>query len=545
MTKGQKEKGKKEVLVGSFFREITVWKTGKHGGSTVVNGMTAAIVLMTVCAVNVFAMGEATEASTIDVKPASQREVRPAVFAGQWYPFGKEKLERLVDGYLNGAKGLPKAEGRLIGIVSPHAGFVYSGPVAAYGYRLLKESGQKIKTVIIIGPSHRSPLSCVSVNNVQDYRTPLGVLANDKQLAEQIIRASNGKFRYVPRAHEREHSLESQLPFLQRSLKTGCKIVPVLLNDASQAEQLASILTKLLSDRDDVIIIASSDMSHFRPYDEAQRIDEASFKVLERLDIAALEKGLVSGTIELCGGAAVLTLAKVAKGLGAKAMVGLKLANSGDTAGGKDAVVGYCSLAVSIPSGKMKVNDRSTGMDEQLSDAEKQQLLAIARDTIVEYVRHRRVPKVEVDSKRLKMQRGAFVTIKRHGSLRGCIGRFSPVSEPLYKIVQQMAVAAATQDPRFPPMSLSETSDMDIEISVLSDLSKIDSIDEIEVGVHGLEIEQGPFRGVLLPQVATENGWDKITFLEQTCRKAGLPKDAYKKGATIYVFSAQVFGEKD
>ena len=504
-----------------------------------------AITLIAACAVNVHGREEATESNSAEVKPAPKQDVRPAAFAGQWYPLEKEKLARTVDGYLSNVKALPPAKGRLIGIVSPHAGFVYSGPVAAYGYRLLKESGKKITTVILVGPSHRFPLGNASVNNVQNYRTPLGMLENDNELANHIIRSSGGMFQYSPRAHAREHSLESQLPFLQRSLKTGFKIVPILVNETSQVERLASILTKVLSDRDDVIIIASSDMSHFRPYSEARRIDEESFKVLERLDINALEKGLTNGEIRLCGGAAVLTLAKVAKALGAEGMMALEYANSGDTAGGRDSVVGYCSLAVSIPLGKMEANNRSADMDEQLSDSEKQQLLAIAGDTIVEYVTHRRVPKVEVDSERLKLRRGAFVTIKRHGSLRGCIGRFSPVSEPLYRIIQQMAIAAATQDPRFPPMSKSETNDMAIEISVLSDLTKIDSIDEIEVGIHGLEIERGPFRGVLLPQVATENGWDKTTFLEQTCRKAGLPKDAYKKGATIYVFSAQVFGEKD
>jgi len=131
------------------------------------------------------------------------------------------------------------------------------------------------------------------------------------------------------------------------------------------------------------------------------------------------------------------------------------------------------------------------------------------------------------------------------GMLRGCIGRFSPVSEPLYAIVQEMAVAASTQDPRFRPVSLSETEDMDIEISVLSELKKIDDISEIKVGVHGIEIQKGHNRGVLLPQVATEQGWDRTEFLENTCRKASLPRDAYKKGAAIYIFSAQVFGEKD
>ena len=534
------------MAIHNLFLSITRSKLARGGGSIPAALAILFISLMLFSVVSAFGMGEAPNGSPTPAAPASQRELRPAVFAGQWYPAGEEELARLVDGYLNDVKGLPKAEGRLIGIVSPHAGFVFSGPVAGYGYRLLKESGQSVKTVILVGPSHHSPLGGVSVNNVQDYRTPLGVLENDKELANLIITASDGAFRFLPQAHAQEHSLESQLPFLQRSLPSGFKIVPILLNEPSQADKLARVLAKILSEREDVLIIASSDMSHFHPYDDARRIDEASFRTLEKLDVEALEKGLNSGEIQLCGGAGVLALAKVAKALGGKGMVGLKLANSGDTAGGKDSVVGYCSLAVSLPSGKMSMNQRSsTDMGEQLSDNEKKRLLAIARDTIVEYVTNHRVPKVEIDSDRLKMRRGAFVTIKRHGDLRGCIGRFSPVSEPLFKIVQQMAVAAATQDPRFSPMSASEVSDMEIEISVLSDLSKIKSIDEIEVGVHGIEIEQGQFRGVLLPQVATENGWNKTTFLEQTCRKAGLPKDAYKKGAVIYIFSAQVFGEKD
>ena len=503
-----------------------------------------AILLVAVMPCAVFGAGESVSKKG-GAKPPVKSELRLPAFAGQWYPAGRDDLARMVDGFMEAAKGLPKVKGRLIGLVSPHAGFVFSGPVAAFGYKLLAESGQKVGTVILIGPSHRFPLDGVSVNNVQDYQTPLGVIKNDRKLADEIIKASDGEFQYVPQAHAREHSLEAQLPFLQRSLKKGFKIVPILVNYPTFSARLASVLTKVVSRRKDVIIVASSDMSHYHPYAESRRMDLRTFEILKKLDVKALRKMVSGRETYLCGGAAVLTLAEVARSLGAKSMMGLKYLNSGDTSGHKEAVVGYCSVAVSIPAGKIKQENRSTGMNEQLNDSEKKELLSIARETIREYVRHHRVPKVEVHSERLKMRRGAFVTIKRHGSLRGCIGRFSPVSEPLYMIVQEMAVAAATQDPRFPPMSASETEDMQIEISVLSDLSKIKSIDEIKVGVHGLEIEKGLFRGVLLPQVATEYGWDRTTFLEQTCRKAGLPSDAYKKGATIYVFTAQVFGDKD
>lgn len=486
-------------------------------------------------------LGESKPADSSAVKA-----VKKPVFADdRWYSSNPDTLARDVDGYISGAKSAPKTEGRLLGLIAPHAAYVYSGPVAGCSYRCLKECGQPVNTVILIGPSHRFPLDRVSVNNVQDYETPLGVVQNDRELGDKVIAASGGAFRYQSRAHEMENSLETQLPFLQRSLPSGFRIVPILINDTSQSQHLASILKEAVTRRGDVIVIASSDMSHYKPYEQANRIDGASLTVMESLDVAALRSGLDERKIELCGGAAVLTLEMIAKELGAQEMKRLCFANSGDTAGGKDAVVGYCSHAVFVPVAGGESKKRSTDMEGMLSDDEKRHLLKLARDTITEYVGRGRVPEFETSSPDLLKRQGAFVTIKRQGMLRGCIGRFSPVSEPLYKIVQKMAIAAATQDTRFRPMSRSETSDMTLEISVLSDLKEIDDIDEIQVGVHGLEIAKGPYRGVLLPQVATEHGWDRKTFLEQTCRKAGLPQNAYITGAKIYVFSAQVFGEED
>ena len=182
-------------------------------------------------------------------------------------------------------------------------------------------------------------------------------------------------------------------------------------------------------------------------------------------------------------------------------------------------------------------------MNNQLSTTEKNLLLKIARESIVNYIMKGSKPALDVSSEGLLTKQGCFVTIKHKGNLRGCIGQFTS-DKPLCQLVQEMAIAAATHDPRFYPMVVEDLQNFDLEISILSPLKKIDSIDEIEVGVHGLYIEKNSYRGVLLPQVATEYGWDRYTFLSQTCLKAGLDKEAWKDDADIHIFSAQVIEEK-
>ncbi len=179
-----------------------------------------------------------------------------------------------------------------------------------------------------------------------------------------------------------------------------------------------------------------------------------------------------------------------------------------------------------------------------LTGEEKKALLKLARRTIETYLREGRIPAYEPPSRGLLTQRGAFVTLHKDSRLRGCIGTFLS-TRPLYQTVQEMAVAAATQDPRFPPLTLEELPEVEIEISVLSPLKRIEDVKEVEVGRHGLYIVKGLNRGVLLPQVATEQGWDRETFLAHTCLKAGLPPDAWKEGADIYTFTADVFSESD
>ena len=182
-------------------------------------------------------------------------------------------------------------------------------------------------------------------------------------------------------------------------------------------------------------------------------------------------------------------------------------------------------------------------MADLLTKKEQRELLKIARETITAYVGKGETPAVETASRGLNLETGCFVTIKQHGHLRGCIGNFVS-DKPLYRLVQEMAVSAATRDPRFYPMKQADLAAFELEISVLSALERISSIDEIKVGRHGLYLVKNSSRGVLLPQVATEYGWDRETFLRHTCLKAGLPENAWKKDCEIYIFSALVFGEK-
>nr|HID59222.1 AmmeMemoRadiSam system protein A [Desulfobacterales bacterium] len=180
----------------------------------------------------------------------------------------------------------------------------------------------------------------------------------------------------------------------------------------------------------------------------------------------------------------------------------------------------------------------------ELTLSEKKVLLEVARKAIAARLTWKKFTVPDNPQGGLLSQRGAFVTLHKKGALRGCIGVFTS-DKPLYRTVQEMALAAAFEDPRFAPLTREELDEIDIEISVLSPLKRIDDLKSIEVGKHGLYIVKGLNRGVLLPQVASEHNWDRETFLTQTCYKAGLPGDCWKGDCEVYTFTAQIFGEKD
>ncbi len=464
-------------------------------------------------------------------EPVSQVK-RPA-FAGSFYPADKLSLQVLVDAYLkNARKDLPDVPPGVFAIIAPHAGYVYSGKAAAYSYNTIRAAG--FKTVVLLGSSHRSSFNGIALYPSGAWETPLGRVNIDSVMARKLASLS-GNIRSLPAAFSEEHSLEVQLPFLQRTLK-DFKIVPLLTGamEKEDIQALAGALTPVLKQhKGRVLLVVSSDMSHYHPYSEAVRIDSSTMRLIGELNWEGLLDGINRKENELCGAPAVIAAMMAAAKMGGQAQP-LHYSNSGDTAGDKSKVVGYGSVAFWQPDGKG---------GSPLRDTEKKRLLSIARKTLEEYVSSRTVPAIDIREPRLLERSGVFVTLNMHGQLRGCIGYIKPVA-PLYRSVTEMTVAAASNDLRFRPVTKDELKNITIEISVLSPLKLISSINEIRVGTHGLYIVKGDNGGLLLPQVASQYRWSREEFLQNTCVKAGLPENAWKdKETKIYVFSAQIFSE--
>jgi len=490
------------------------------------------------------------KAKTDAGKPGA--DVRQPVVAGRFYPDDAEALADQVDGFLSQVPEEPLSGG-IIALVAPHAGYVFSGQVAAYAYKQLE--GKVFDTVILLGPSHRASFSGASVYDRGGYQTPLGVVAVNEEMARRVMSLHEG-FGHIPQAHAAEHSLEVQLPFLQRVLDEF-RILPIVFGPRSSFRELKSMaqaIAQVAGQDRGVLLVASTDMSHYPPYEEACRVDKATLSVLESLNPEALADNEARWLKEnvpelhctLCGLNAVMVAMIAAETLGADGVKVLKYANSGDVPmGDRGAVVGYCAVAFYQEDGEAAVKKMSLDdLGQDLSRQEQGELLKIARESIAEGLEGKRSLPPESSYPKLMERRGAFVTLRKDGGLRGCIGRFQP-DIPLCQTVAQMAQAAAFSDSRFPPLSLEELDEIEIEISVLSPLKEISSIDEIQLGKHGIWITRGAHSGCFLPQVATETGWSKQEFLEHCCRdKAFLPKDAYLDEDThISVFTAQVFHE--
>jgi len=466
--------------------------------------------------------------------------VREPAVAGAFYPGTEETLRATVTDLLEKAEP-PVVEGKILALISPHAGYVYSGAVAANGYKLI--AGRTFDAVVLVAPSHHVYFPGSSVYRQGPYRTPLGLIEVDKDLAEAIASA-DPSISFKPEAHRQEHSLEVQLPFLQIAVP-GLKIVPIIMADQSyeNCERLAAAIAGAAEGRD-VLLVASSDLSHFHAYDEAVAMDQVVIDDVLNYDCEALARDLGTGKCEACGGGPVITVMLAAKKLGATRAIKLAYANSGDVTGDKSGVVGYLSAAI-VDDGNP---GEHVGVDLGLRHEEKAELLRLARKSIEARLRNQEPPELPRETldahPLLTEERGAFVTLTIDGRLRGCIGNIRGVA-PLASTISRMAVSAATEDPRFPALQAREIDKVAIEISVLTPLEKISDPEEIEVGRDGLYLEKGMNRGLLLPQVATEYGWDRYRFLDQTCLKAGLPEGAWKKGADIYIFSAQIFNEAE
>ncbi len=452
-----------------------------------------------------------------------------------FYPATEQELTAQIDTFLKNAS-CPPLDGEVVALVSPHAGYVYSGQVAAYAYACV--DGKSYDLAVVISPSHRAYFKGASVYAIGNYVTPLGVVEVDRE-ACQLLMARDRMIQCHPEVHAQEHALEVQLPFLQRTLKSF-KLLPIVMGsqDYATCERLKEALMPVLQGRR-ALVVASSDLSHYHSDEEARKLDAQVVEALERFDPKGLDEVLRSGKAEACGGGPMTTAMLVASALGARKSKVLYYATSGDVSGDRQAVVGYVSAV--FYKGDGTGTGKKVGVDLGLTDEEKKILHSIAREAIESRLNGRPLPPLPSLTPTLEEYRGAFVTLTKKGNLRGCIGLIRPV-KPLAASVQEMAVAAAFQDPRFPPLTREEWPSIEIEISALTPFQRVKDLSEIQIGTHGLYIQKGPYSGLLLPQVATEYGWDREEFLRQTCIKAGLPPMAYQDpDAEIYAFSADIF----
>lgn len=468
---------------------------------------------------------------------------KPCV-AGQFYPGSASELHDEL-GMLFG-KAKPREGGKVAAIVSPHAGYVYSGGVAASAFNQIDPEG-KWDRIFLIGSSHRVYFDGASVYNIGNFETPLGTVKVDIETANKLIKDCKSIV-FRDDAHATEHSLEVQLPFLQYHLKNEFQIVPIIIATQSleTIKKIAGTLKPYFNERN--LFVISSDFSHYPVYKNAIEVDSATAsailtnspdKFLETIDINE-SKNIANLATSICGWTSVLALLEITSKTPGTEIKTIEYKNSGDAGfGDKRRVVGYWAIAVTRTN-----NDEN--LDFSLDKTDKVNLLKIARETIETFVKKGFMPDIDPSgfSRALKTPAGAFVSLHKDGQLRGCIGSFVP-DEPLYQVVQDMAISASTKDYRFPRVSTDELKEIDIEISVLTPLKKISSADEIVLGKHGIYMKKGYNTGTFLPQVATQTGWSLDEFLGHCARdKAGIGWYGWKD-ADLYTYEALIFDEKE
>jgi hypothetical protein len=483
---------------------------------------------------------------------------RPAV-AGTFYQRDPDALAKQVDELL--AKAEVHDIPRLRGLICPHAGYVYSGPVAATAYKQL--AGRGIETVILLGPSHTADFAGGSIPDVDAYETPLGLVplsAKARQLATIRPFACNPPARVArPRGwqgaskelppfgketpHTWEHSLEVQLPFLQRTLK-DFTIAPILLQRVDARAAAGVLVEHALDER--TLVIASSDLSHYYAYAVAKRLDELCVRDIVNLNFEGMQRH------EACGMRAILALMHMAVMKGWQAKL-LDCRNSGDTSGAKDRVVGYAAIAF-FESPRLPPVPRTFPAEPKraYSDDERKRLVELARRTVVHVVTEGTLPAVDADDMpaKLREKRGCFVTLRRKadGQLRGCIGHIMPV-EPLYKAVMDNARSAAVKDKRFPPVRPEELDRLEVEVSVLTvpqplaHDSPLDVLTKLRPEIDGVVLRLDEHQATYLPQVWREMP-NKVHFLCTLARKAGLPYAGWTdRRAAIWTYQAEAFTE--
>ena len=450
--------------------------------------------------------------------------VRSPAVAGFFYPEDPGELRAAVDAYLADARPAnredpdtpwPKA------VIAPHAGYVYSAPVAASVYARLEAARGTVERVVLLGPSHRVGFAGLAVTGADAYVTPLGPVPVDAPAVARL--AGFGRVRFMDEAHAREHSLEAHLPFLQTVLG-DFRLVPIVVGDAAP-EDVARALDALWGGPETLVVV-SSDLSHYRDYAAANEMDDATCRAVQTLEIDEVT------TEGACGARAIGGLMALARRRDLRITL-VDRRNSGDTAGPRDRVVGYGSFIVE-ENGRLPARFR-------------ERLVDIARETVRAGLAGGKEPAPSTDPlpPRLAAPRASFVTLERDGRLRGCIGSLAP-RRPLAVDVARNAWRAAFEDPRFAPLTEGEYEGVGLSVSILSVpvalefASEDDLIGQLQPGVDGLVLEDGEKRAAFLPQV-----WrhcpEAPVFLARLKAKAGLEADHWADTLRVRRYTAESF----
>lgn len=478
---------------------------------------------------------------------ATNSEIRKPAVAGSFYPANPIELGKTVATLFSEVEKIPLT-GRPMAMIVPHSGYPYSGKIAARAFKLL--DGEEYDTVVVISPSSTVFFKGCAVYDGSGYETPFGVVAIDEELSEKIASVNDSvylsKTGHATSGARGEHALEVQLPFLQVVLR-NFKLVAIVMGEQEEdtAKALGQALAASLSNTNS-LIIASSNLSHFHTQKEARELDVAVQNAVEKYDPQLLMKTIESGKGEASGGGVMAAALVAAKQLGGKDIKFLGYGTSAETTGQLDEVVGYMSAAIltdkNAPVVKTMLGKGArpyTEDSDKLTDEHKEKLKQIAVDVVKAKLHEENfhVPDVHVPNK----QRGVYVTILKDNKIIASAGRVR-MREPLHRAVGDMSAAAAVQAIDTAGVKAKELEQLEIKISVLSQLERVLKFEEIKIGEHGLMIKLDMHSGLLLPFEAKHQGWDCEQFLEQICLKAGLPKNSYRdKFAELYKFTAIEF----
>ena len=484
----------------------------------------------------------------------SDTDIRQPAVAGKFYPESAVKLRLAIEKFLQDA--VPFKVKKPIAIIVPHAGYIYSGQICADGFKQV--SNQKYDVIVILGTNHTSPdFQKISLYPGDGFRTPLGTVPVEKDVVSLLQNADPADCTLDKSPHESEHSVEVMVPFIQVVFPEA-KIVPVVVGspDREICTRFGQALAKVLKNKR-ALIVASSDLSHYPAAEDANNVDRETLASIAKLDTAAFrttvqahrDKNISNLVTSACGEAPIMAAMAAAKSLGAVRGAVVSYANSGDVSiGDRSRVVGYGAVVLTAEGEdkNMSISAKPTrdSLSAPLGSADKKTLLAFARETLSRFFLTETVPLARGFNESLQQPRGVFVTLKKKGELRGCIGRMIG-DEPLCKLVGAMAVQAAFNDRRFQPLTADELNDTEIEISVLTPMKKVAGAADIVVGRDGVLISKEGRSAVFLPQVATEQKWNREELLDNLCLKAGLTAGSWKAGAQLSTFQAVVFNESE